>query len=206
MFDAEAFILAGGRSSRMGRDKALLRLGEKTFVERISDALRSLVGERIKVVGARSAEASGGLPIVEDIYKERGALGGLHAAFAHAQREWVFVIACDLPFTTGKLLARLAALRENFEAVVPVQRDGRLQPLCAVYRRVPCLREAEKLIEVGELRPRVLLGQVRTRRVTPEEWSDLEGAEAFFVNVNTPEEFARAAEGGLNSAPPQRVV
>ncbi len=202
MFDAEAFILAGGRSSRMGRDKALLRLGEKTFVERISDALRSLVGARIKVVGARSAEASGGLPIVEDLYKERGALGGLHAAFAHAQCEWVFVLACDLPFTTGELLARLADLRKSFEAVVPVQHDGRLQPLCALYRREPCLRAAEKLIEIGELRPRVLLEQVQTRRVPPEEWSDLEGAKAFFVNVNTPEEFARAVESSLNFATP----
>jgi len=202
MFDVEAFILAGGRSSRMGRDKALLRLGEDTFVERIAGALASLAGESVKIVGARSTEARGGLPVVEDVYKNCGALGGLHAALASAKHNWVMVVACDLPFVTSELLHRLARLRENFQAVVPVQTDNRLQPLCALYRREPCLHKAHELLKRGELRPRVLIEEVRTRRVTPDEWFDLEGAESFFMNVNTPEDFARALERDYNFVTP----
>lgn len=202
MFDVEAFILAGGRSSRMGRDKALLRLGGDTFVERIAGALASVAGERVRIVGARSTEARSGLPVVEDVYRDCGALGGLHAALAFAKHDWVMVVACDLPFVTSELLHRLAQLRENFQAIVPMQTDNRLQPLCALYRREPCLHKAHGLLARGELRPRVLVEEVRTRRVVPDEWSDLEGAESFFTNVNTPGDFARALESNYNCVAP----
>ena len=87
---------------------------------------------------------------------------------------------------------RLAALRENFAAVVPVQTDGRLQPLCALYRIEPCLRQVEELIAAGEHRPRALLERVDARRVFPAELADLEAADLFFTNVNTPEDYAQA--------------
>ncbi|MBA2341121.1 MAG: molybdenum cofactor guanylyltransferase [Pyrinomonadaceae bacterium] len=202
MFNLEAFILAGGKSSRMGRDKALLQLGEDTFVERIARALAAVAGERISIVGARSSEARGSRSLVEDVYRDCGALGGLHAALASAKHDWVIVVACDLPFVTGELFHRLARLRENFQAVVPVQTDNRLQPLSALYRREPCLHKAQELLEAGEFRPRVLIEEVRARRVTSNEWSDLEGAESFFTNVNTPQDFARALESNYNFTVP----
>jgi molybdopterin-guanine dinucleotide biosynthesis protein A len=104
------------------------------------------------------------------------------------------VVACDLPLVTGDLFARLASLRENFDAVVPLQRDGRRQPLCALYRAATCRDPAEKLISAGERRPRALLEAVQTRSVAFEEVRDLDGAERFFMNVNTPEDFAAARE------------
>jgi molybdopterin-guanine dinucleotide biosynthesis protein A len=103
-------------------------------------------------------------------------------------------VACDLPFVTGELFVRLAGQRENFEAVVPVQQDGRVQPLCALYRREPCLSRTEELIAAGERRPRVLLDSVRARRVMFSELADLPGAELFFTNVNTPDDYARAQQ------------
>ena len=192
MLELEGFILVGGASSRMGTDKAQLRLGGQTFVERINNALSSIT-ERVFVVSAKSDRASSGLPSVADVYRGCGALGGLHAALAHASADWVVVVSCDLPFVTGELFARLASLRgEGFEAVAPVQADGRPQPLCAVYAREPCLRVAEQMLQTGEFRPRVLLGRVRTRWVSPAELADLDGATLFFTNVNTPEDYARA--------------
>ncbi|HYG82174.1 MAG TPA: NTP transferase domain-containing protein, partial [Pyrinomonadaceae bacterium] len=134
MQDVEGFILVGGRSSRMGRDKARLTLGGLDFVGRIRDALAALTA-RVTLVGpAERCAAWPRLPSVPDFYVEWGALGGLHAAAAAARAEWAVVVACDLPFVTGELFVRLASLRENFDAVVPVQRDGRRQPLCALYR------------------------------------------------------------------------
>ncbi len=193
MRDVEGFILVGGASSRMGRDKSRLTLGGQTFVERICGALSALTGQVTLVGSAERCAAWPGLPAVPDFYVEWGALGGLHAALAAASRgTWAAVVACDLPFVTGELFVRLASLRENFEAVVPVQQDGRRQPLCALYRADAARERAAELIAAGERRPRALLDSLRTRLVTFDELSDLGGAELFFTNVNTPEDYALA--------------
>jgi len=189
MRDVEGFILVGGASSRMGTDKALLELGKRNFVERICSALES-VSTRICLVGRREKFAAlPSLPTVPDIHVEWGALGGLHAAVAACRAEWAAVVACDLPFVTGELFVRLASLRENFDAIVPVQADGRLQPLCALYRTSVCRERAEELITEGERRPRALCERIRTRRVAFDELSDLTEASQFFMNINTPQEF-----------------
>ncbi len=143
-------------------------------------------------MGARQLSPSWGYENVPDVYGGWGALGGLHASLAACRAEWAVVVACDLPFVTGELLARLYLLREDFDAVVPVQRDGRLQPLCALYRREVCRERAEALIREGERRPRTLIAAVRARRVNWEELEDLEGSKLFFENVNTPEDYRRA--------------
>ncbi len=189
MADIEGFILIGGKSSRMGADKAQLRLGRQSFVERIAAELSS-ISEVVRVVGGRDEGV--GWPTVADVHKEWGALGGLHAALAACRAEWAAIVACDLPFVTGELFVRLAGWRGSFEAVAPLQDDGRLQPLCALYRAGACLGRADELIAAGERRPRRLLERVRARRVRFDELSDLRGAELFFSNVNTPSDYARA--------------
>lgn len=201
MPDVEGFILAGGASSRMGTNKAQLRLGGQSFVERIAGALTSVAG-RVRVVGARpDAGAEWGLESVADIYENCGALGGMHAAFTHCETRRAAIVSCDLPFVTRELFARLALLgklgegrrgEDAFEAVAPVQEDGRRQPLCAIYSRAACLAHAERLLRSGELRPRELLRQARTRWVNVDELADLRGASLFFLNVNTPDEYAHA--------------
>jgi molybdopterin-guanine dinucleotide biosynthesis protein A len=194
MQDVEGFILVGGASSRMGEDKARLTLGGRDFVGRIREALGDLT-EKVTLVGsAERCAAWPRLPSVPDFYVEWGALGGLHAALAACRAEWAVVAACDLPFVTGELFLRLASLRENFDAVVPVQGDGRWQPLCALYRAKAAGTLAAGLIAAGERRPRALLDRLRTRRVAFDELSDLVGADLFFTNVNTPEDYARARE------------
>jgi molybdopterin-guanine dinucleotide biosynthesis protein A len=197
MIDVEGFILVGGRSSRMGRDKALLSFGGQQFRERIRDALHS-VTRRVSLVGAKPEEAAvqgaAGWPNVPDVYEQWGALGGLHAALEACRAEWAAVVACDLPFVTGQLFARLAQLAEDYEAVVPVQPDGRRQPLCALYRVRSCRELARELIAEGERRPREMLHRLRARLVAPEELMDLNGAQDFFRNINTQEEYLSALE------------
>ena len=192
MFEGEGFILAGGASRRMGEDKAQLRFDGQTFVERAAGALAAIV-QRISIVSARHTDATWKWPRVADIYKDCGALGGLHAALAHARAPWAAVVSCDLPFVTGELFTRLAALHtEAFDVIIPVQMDGRLQPLCALYDSRTCLERARQLLRSGELRLHVLLRQLRARRVLPDELADLTGAPLFFTNVNTPEDYALA--------------
>jgi molybdopterin-guanine dinucleotide biosynthesis protein A len=192
MLEIEGFILVGGKSSRMGTDKARLRLGGQSFTEMIAAALSS-VSARVRVVGGPQA-AGGAWEVVPDEHKEWGALGGLHAALQACRSEWAAIVACDLPFVTGQLFQRLAALRQNFDAVIPVQADGRPQPLCALYRRNVCLSHAEELIAAGEHRPRLLMERARARPVAVAELADLKAAELFFNNVNTPEDYARALD------------
>ncbi|HEX8707434.1 MAG TPA: molybdenum cofactor guanylyltransferase [Pyrinomonadaceae bacterium] len=193
MPDIEGFILAGGASSRMGADKALLELGGRNFVERIGNALAA-VTSAVTLVGVKADNASWPLRRVADIHVNWGALGGLHAALANCGAEWAAVVACDLPFVTGELFVRLGEMRGDFDAVVPIQEDGRPQPLCALYRTRPCGQLAEELVRAGERRPRALLERVRTRRVAFAELAHLEGANSFFTNVNTPGDYADARE------------
>ncbi|HEV7903395.1 MAG TPA: molybdenum cofactor guanylyltransferase [Pyrinomonadaceae bacterium] len=195
MSEIEGFILTGGASSRMGTDKARLSLGGLTFIERIAGALRSAT-PRISVVSARQESFNLELPVVADIHRDCGALGGLHAALRACRAPWALIVSCDLPFVTGELFARLGEFRneETTDAVAPLQTDNRPQPLCALYSPARCLERVEKLLQEGERRPRVLLRQVRTRWVEHAELSDLRDAELFFLNVNTPEDYRRARE------------
>jgi molybdopterin-guanine dinucleotide biosynthesis protein A len=194
MPELEGFILTGGASRRMGADKPRLVLGGRSFVARAAAALAA-VAARISVVSARESDAGFGLPLVRDVFVGAGALGGLHAALLNCRAPWAAVVSCDLPFATGELFERLASLGgDEFDAVAPRQPDGRAQPLCALYARDACLRAADRLLRAGELRPRVLLAEVRTRWVAPDELADLRGSARFFTNVNTPADYALAVE------------
>jgi molybdopterin-guanine dinucleotide biosynthesis protein A len=135
------------------------------------------------------------LPSVEDVYPQWGALGGLHAALTACRRDWAIVVACDLPFVTAELFLSLASLRLDQEAVVPIQPDDRPQPLAALYRVDPCRQRATELIEAGRRRPLDLLETVKTRWVKFDEIRNLEQAERFFVNINTPSDYYGATRG-----------
>ena len=189
-----AFILAGGESRRMGTDKSQLVLDGETFVERIVTKLATTT-KNVVIVGKPST-ASPTLQHLPDVYPKWGALGGVHTALASCGAPWCLIVACDFPFVTAELFQRLASLRGNFEAVAPVQSDGIPQPLCGFYQTRPCLERAEQLIKSGERKPLALLQSVKTRWVPFAELQDLPGAERFFDNINTPEDYDRIVEKG----------
>ena len=192
MHSIEGFILSGGHSRRMGRDKCELTLNGQTFVERISDRMAPVTNS-IKVVGRLVGEPR--LPQVADVYPGWGAFGGVHAALANCSSRWALVVACDFPFVTTDLFARMNDLSADFDAVAPVQPDAVPQPLCTLYRVDPCLAQAEQLIKSGERKPIALLQSVRTRWIAFAELADLEGSQSFFYNINTPEDYARISTG-----------
>lgn len=124
--EIDGFILAGGASSRMGADKAHLRLGGQTFVGRIAAALGAITA-RVAVISAKPDAGAWGLPVVADVHRGLGAMGGLHAALGAGQSAWVVAVSCDLPFVTGELFARLTTYADDAcDAVVPMQADGRV--------------------------------------------------------------------------------
>ncbi|MFN2532885.1 MAG: molybdenum cofactor guanylyltransferase [Pyrinomonadaceae bacterium] len=190
MMEIDSFILAGGASRRMGRDKAHLVLDGHTLLHRISNTLFA-VTESVTVVGRQANESR--LASVSDVYPNWGALGGLHAALNACKTEWAIVVACDLPFITTDLILCLMSLMNEYSAVIPLQQDGRPQPLCGLYRIDPCRDVAGKLIETEHRRPLDLLEAVSTRWVSFSELEDLPQSERFFVNINTPADYEGAA-------------
>jgi molybdenum cofactor guanylyltransferase len=193
MLSVQGFILAGGGSRRMGQAKSQLELGGATLVQRIAAALAA-VGVSTTIVAAHEDQAVSSLPIVLDKYKNSGALGGLHAALSVCKTRWAAVVACDLPFVTGSLLNCLAQNIDTYDAVVPLQADGRRQPLCALYNVDACLMVAGALLEAGDYRVQSVAESVHTRWVGPDEYAQLDGAGRFFLNLNTWQDFENARE------------
>lgn len=198
--DIEAFILIGGRSSRMGRDKALLKLGGVTLAERAVNTVRALLPKHIYLVARdenqfASEDLPKNIPVIYDQYKDRGAYSGLHAALKQAQGEWIFVLACDLPFVSVDLLKFMAGMIDGtFEAIISEASDGRVQPLCAFYKVDPCLKIIEKMINADEKLPplRVIFEKINTRFIKFDEISALPDSQNFFFNLNSPEDKEKA--------------
>jgi len=158
-----AAILAGGKSSRMGADKALLSFRGKPMISAVVDAARPIATELFVVVDEGQPYHALGLTTVPDVYRGRGPLGGLHAALSASRAEATLLLACDIPLVSTALLRHLAACSSDAPARV-VEIDGRIHPLCAVYDR-RCLPVIEQLIADDRLAMAGLLDAVRAQRV-----------------------------------------
>ena len=188
-------VLAGGQSRRMGRDKALLPLGDQTLIERVIAATRPL-GYPCFIVGDPATYAHLGLPVHPDRHPGLGPLGGLHTALG-ATGATVLLLACDLPFLTTDFLRHLADRRGPHQAVVPYTATG-LQPLCALYEP-SCLAAIETAIQAGQLGMRSLLHNLNLDLVREKDWRPYDEHGLLFANLNAPEEYERAQAALLKS-------
>ena len=197
----EGFILAGGLSSRMGVDKSRLRLG-RADVRRDRGRRLAAVADGVSVVGSRAGVESHGLAVVRDVHEGLGALGGLHAALAACGAPWAAVVPCDLPFVTGELFERLASLRGR--------RSGRGRARAGGRAATAALRALRARALPGSGRASHPRGRAAAARSAParcgragfsfEELSDLDGAQRFFDNVNTPADLEGAREAATQSS------
>lgn len=192
--DFTGFVLAGGKSSRMGEDKFSLRFEGESFLTRAVHAL-SGVCRSVKIVLNQSQTIETTLPTVRDIYPERGANGGIHAALSNCATAFAVVLAVDLPLVNRQAienLARFALAAQKFPAVVPTQTDGQPQPLCAVYRANLCLPPLEKLLTENEKASvRDFLTLIEPKYVAAQRLGENEN---LLFNVNYPDDFATLAE------------
>ena len=187
--DIEGAILAGGRSSRMGRDKSALVLGGVSVLERVGGSMVPLVA-RIRVIGDRVTEPRGYV-VQPDLRPGLGPLSGIHAALATAESSTVLVVACDLPFVTTELLAGIIELMEDgTEAVVP-RVSGRAVPVCALYRRA-CLDRLQARLDRGELKAQQFVASLATTYVDEDVLARLDPQGICLKNINTPEDFDQA--------------
>jgi len=182
-----AFILAGGKSTRMGTDKAFVEYHGRTLLARALDLARSVTPE-VRIVGSREKFAPFA-PVVEDIFRDCGPLGGIHAALRSSLTELNLMLAVDTPFVSWAFLQYLISqARGAPEAAAVVPRDDEgWQPLCGIYRR-EFADTAENALGAGRNRIDWLFGMVRTRVIEKEELEGAGFARAIFRNLNTPEE------------------
>lgn len=148
--DLTGFVLAGGKSTRMGMDKAALTLEGRTLLEHAVAILRRVAGE-VAILGPRQLYGGYGVPVIEDIYPGCGPLGGIHAALTHVAQapKLSLIIAVDTPFLEPKFLAYLAdRARESGAVVTTPEIAGYRQPLCAVYSQ-EFLSIAEQALRAG---------------------------------------------------------
>lgn len=190
--EATAFILAGGLSTRMRQDKALLRLGNRTLLEHAIALAKAAIGDA-RLVGDRSRLSPFGI-VIEDVYEGCGPLGGIHAALRSSSTELNLILAVDTPFLKPQFLSALLVKANDSPAVAVVPRiGGKFEPLCAVYRR-RFADAAEAALTMGKYKIDALFSQVEVEIIDETALASMGAAPEDFVNLNTPEQWQRAQQ------------
>jgi molybdopterin-guanine dinucleotide biosynthesis protein A len=184
-------VMAGGKSTRMGTDKAFVQLKGKPMIEHVLERVQGLGEETILIANEPEKYSYLSLPIFGDIYVNCGPLGGLHTALYHAQFPYVLVVACDMPWLNPQLLAYMLSLRQSADAIVP--RWSKFpEPLHAVYGR-QCLVPIETNLQSRNLKLISFYAQVNVRFLDQTVISAFDPKGRSFSNVNTPEDLNSAA-------------
>ena len=189
-------ILAGGKSSRMGQNKALMSLGGKRLVHRVVEVMRSVFDDLLMVTNTPDVYADLGIPMAPDVWPDKGSLGGVYSAIYRVATPYCLAVACDMPFLQAAGLRYLITQMANYDVVVP-DVLGELQTLHAIYSKA-CLQPIERRLETNRLRIVGFFPDVRVRTVTASELEPYDPELLAFQNLNTPEEF-QAAEQRLHA-------
>ena len=198
-------ILAGGKSRRMGENKALMRLGEDSLIGHVIRRIRLVTDELLLITNTPTEYAHLDLPMHGDIVSNTGALGGVYTGLTFASHDAVLCVACDSPFLEPKLLTYLVSALGEYDAVMPYTyeetrvkylsyNDTRritFQTLCAAYSK-RCLPIIELMLQESELRVHALHERAHIKRISPEVWQTLDPDGISFFNINSPEDFDRA--------------
>jgi len=186
--DLTVAILAGGRSKRMGSDKALLTIGGIPLLQRVINAAHTLADARIIISNNPTTHSPFLWSLFPDRFPDAGPLGGLATALHHTTTSHLLLLACDMPNLTPPLLQYVVDQpRASHGVIIPEDEKG-LQPLCAVYSR-SVLPLAEDAIKQGQLSMQKFVGRVNARVVNKEKWATHAGIRNPFTNFNTPEDY-----------------
>ena len=189
--DCTALIFAGGDSRRMGRDKLSLQVGGQSLLQRTLDLAKTLFSSIL--VSVRSPRNDIDAPQVCDEIPDAGPLAGLCAGLQRASTSWVFAVAADMPYLLPEVIERLAQRRAGHQAVVPVI-GGQPYPLTAFYAvsALPALRDV--LARPGKPGLFAALSKLNVCPVNERDLVDLDGELSSFIDLDTPEDAARALQ------------
>src|ERR1700737_3888460 len=181
--EATGFVLAGGRSARMGRDKALLPYRGTTLLEHIASIVRQAAGTAA-IIGDAHRYREVGYPVYPDQVPQCGPIGGIYTALSVTSSDWNLVVACDMPMLSSPVVRRLIehSVQSPGVCIVGVGPGGEPHPLCAVYHR-RCLPLLDQATRDKRFRRRGLLRELNAEQVALDATA--------LANVNTPGEWAR---------------
>jgi molybdopterin-guanine dinucleotide biosynthesis protein A len=188
-----SIILAGGKSSRLGRSKALQAIGGKSLIQWVIDHLAILSTEIIIATAhGETIPCSSAVRIktVADIYPGKGPLVGIYSGLIASSSSRAIVASCDTPFLSAGLLEYMTQICSTFDVVVP-RIKNKLEPLCAVYSK-NCLGSIQGLLEQDELRIRKLFSMVKVKYVEEDEINRFDPEHLSFFNINNQDDLDRA--------------
>jgi len=182
-------ILAGGKSIRMGQDKAFIEINGVPIILRVFAVLDRLFRETIIVASQKETYAELNIPVYSDLVPGQGALGGLYTGLLRSTFPYSFCVACDMPFLDRALIEYLLTRIDQYDAVVPRTSDG-LQPLHAIYSK-QCLEPIRHLLDLEKTKIMDFYPLIRLHIVDEKDFLTLDPERKSFTNVNTPEELQR---------------
>ncbi|OGR88859.1 MAG: hypothetical protein A2992_09280 [Elusimicrobia bacterium RIFCSPLOWO2_01_FULL_59_12] len=183
-------VLAGGRSSRFGADKAFAKLGGVPMIERALHTLRAIFGEWLVVTKTPELFCPDQARIVRDVGAWEGPLAGLYSGLLASSTERNFVCACDMPWLSPALIRRLCRAANGWEAVIP-RVGNHLEPLCAVYSR-RCLPVVHDLLQEGKRGLADLAARCSSKILPAASLASRHHLRRAFLDLDTPEDLARA--------------
>ncbi len=179
-------ILCGGKSIRMGENKAFIQIEGVPIIKRIYDLFKGMFLEVIIVTNQKDLFLDFDSKIYSDLIPGKGALGGLYTGILLSSFEHCFCVACDMPFIKKSLVQYLIESIGDADVVVPQTKDG-LEPLHAVYSK-NCIEPIRRLMEEGKSKIVDIYDQVKVKIVDEKDFFRFDPAGESFINVNTPEE------------------
>ncbi|GAB5493833.1 MAG: molybdenum cofactor guanylyltransferase [Phototrophicaceae bacterium] len=193
MSDFTVAILAGGKSSRMGRNKAFIKIGGQAILQRIINVTTDLgQSKTMLITNTPDLYTDYDLAMYSDIVPDSGSLGGIYTALFHSQTAYTVMIACDMPFVSADVLRIMLAQRQNFDAVVPTVK-GYPQGLHAIYRHT-CLDLIRENIEQNKLKVSKIFDDLQVNYLDESALADVNTNGLALMNVNTPDDLKRARE------------
>jgi len=194
-------ILAGGKSSRYGRNKALVEIDGVPLIERAINVLKDLFQRVILITNTPAEFVDFNLPMEEDIIKGLGPLGGIYTALHSIPEEYGFFVACDMPFLNPQLITHMMDIREQYDVVAP-KIGWKIEALHTLYRKT-CLGEIEKMIRNHEYQVIRFFDRVSVRYMDESEVRQFDPSLSSFFNINRPEDLKEkqpnSLKGGLLS-------
>lgn len=188
-----AIILAGGKNTRIEKEKAFIQLeGGPPLIVRIIELLRPLFSETLIIANNRNAYIDYGLPVVEDLIEGKGPLGGIFTGLCLSTSKYNFVVGCDMPFIEQSLIKFMLEGCEDYDVVIP-EIGGEVEPLLALYSK-NCIPVIFEHLRRDNLKIREILEKLKVRRVGEREIDRFDPKRLSFFNLNTPEDQKRAEE------------
>lgn len=190
--DVSGVILAGGKSSRYGKNKAFVKIDGIPLIERVIRVMASVFQELILITNTPDEYSYLRLPTYEDLIKGLGPLGGIFTALNAITNHSAFLVACDMPFLKPKLLSHMVESKDDFDVVVP-RISGKLETLHALYGKT-CLPAIRRMIDSRQYQVHRFFSEVSVRYVDEDEILQFDPYLRSFLNVNTPQKLRHIQE------------